>query len=105
MAKETQPTESTTPTTILGKSFKKCKTLERMRTNPVNDWTIDDVNTVCRNIGMELKPPASGSHFKVTSELVRDFILTIPARKPIKSVYIKRLVALADQHLGKGGQP
>jgi hypothetical protein len=39
-----------------------------------------------------------GSHYKVLSTYVGG-ILMIPARRPIKAVYIRTLVALADTHI------
>lgn len=92
----------TPPLTVV--PAKKPKILEKMRANPAGDWTISDVGTLCSHIGLELKPPSKGSHFKVKSDLVTNEILTIPARKPIKSIYIKLLVKLADDHIEKGGQ-
>jgi hypothetical protein len=38
------------------------KRLEAMRRNPVGDWTIDDVRTVCRSFGIAghlQKPPGA----------------------------------------------
>jgi len=40
-------------------------------------------------------PPRRGSHYKVRSPK-GGTVLTIPARRPIKPVYIRALVALAD---------
>jgi hypothetical protein len=72
------------------------KLLERMRHNPAGDWSIDDVGRVCNRIlGVELLPPAHGTHFKVTHPCVAD-ILTIPARRPLKAVYVKRFVSMMD---------
>ena len=67
------------------------KTLERMRANPRGDWQIGDVEKACREAGALISKPASGSHFKVRSDK-RDDHLTIPARRPIKVVYIRKLV-------------
>jgi hypothetical protein len=72
------------------------KRLEEMRANPVGDWQIDDVRVVCREFGIDLQAPRSGgSHYKVTHPRQHD-ILTIPARRPIKAVYIRRLVEFVD---------
>jgi predicted RNA binding protein YcfA (HicA-like mRNA interferase family) len=63
-----------------------------MRVNPVGDWTMKDVESVCRANGFSCKAPSGGgSHFKVSHPDFRD-ILTIPARRPIKPVYIRKLV-------------
>ena len=69
----------------------------RMRANPNGDWTMKDVEAVCATNGMTCRPPTGGgSHFKVSHPDFYD-ILTVPARRPIKSVYIRKLVALITQ--------
>lgn len=64
--------------------------LERMRANP-HDWRIADIQQVCRTHGVGCTPPRTGSHYKVKHPLVASF-LVIPARRPIKPVYIRALV-------------
>ncbi len=71
------------------------KRLEQMRSNPKGGWGIDDVQVVCDAAGVTLRPPNGGSHYKVTHESQRE-ILTVPCDRPIKSVYIRRLVAYID---------
>ena len=72
------------------------KRLGEMRVNPADDWRIDDVRVVCREFGIDLLAPRSGgSHYKVTHQSQRD-ILSIPARRPIKAVYIRRLVDFVE---------
>jgi hypothetical protein len=72
------------------------KRLGEMRANPAGDWRIDDVQVVCREFGIDLLAPRSGgSHYKVTHRSQHD-ILSIPARRPIKMVYIRRLVQFVD---------
>ena len=69
----------------------------RMRANPFGDWTMKDVESVCRANGFTCRPPTGGgSHFKVSHLDFRD-ILTIPARRPIKPVYIRKLVGMIAQ--------
>ena len=70
--------------------------LDRMRANPAADWTIEDVAAVCREHGVRCTPPSGGgSHWKVSDPSQRD-ILTIPSRRPLKLVYIRRLVRLIE---------
>ena len=72
------------------------KRLEQMRRNPLSDWTIRDVETVCREHGVACSPSRSGSsHYKVTHPAVAE-ILTVPFKRPIKAVYIRKLVAFID---------
>ena len=88
-----QPAASTIPAVT-------SKMLERMRTNPA-DWKIENVETLCRQVGLECMPArGGGSHFKAWSAHLNG-ILTIPAKRPIKPVYIKRLISLADAHIEK----
>jgi len=78
--------------------------LERMRANPQANWTITDVERLCRACGLTITPPRRGSHYKVRDPR-GGATLTIPARRPIKPVYIRALVALADRFReGKDGQ-
>lgn len=71
------------------------KRLQDMRANPHGDWTIDDVRVVCRANGIDLLNPSGGSHYKVAHKN-SPMILTIPANRPIKPVYIRRLVQFID---------
>jgi hypothetical protein len=68
------------------------KLLERMRRNPRGDWSIRDVQVLCEALGIRCAAPKRGGHFKV-SHANTEVILTIPARRPIRAVYIKQLVA------------
>ncbi len=66
--------------------------LERMKRNPVGDWTIGDVETVCRQYDVTCDPPrGGGSHYKLSDPAIPD-VLMIPYRQPIKPVYIRLLV-------------
>ena len=72
------------------------KRLDRMRGNPRSDWTIGDVERVCREHGVDCAPSRSGgSHYKITHPAIAE-ILTIPFKRPIKPVYIRKLVAFID---------
>jgi hypothetical protein len=72
------------------------KRLEAMRGNPAGDWTIGDVEGVCREFGILCEPPrGGGSHYKVAHPTMREK-LTIPYKRPIKPVYIRKLVAFID---------
>lgn len=67
-----------------------------MRRNPAGDWRIEDVAAVCRAFGIGCEPSRSGSsHYKVSHASQRD-ILTVPFKRPIKPVYIRKLVAFID---------
>jgi hypothetical protein len=72
------------------------KTIERMRSNPKADWQISDVEKACREAGVDCMKPSGGSHFKI-GKPHRGRRLTIPARRPIKPVYIVMLVQFLDE--------
>jgi HicA toxin of bacterial toxin-antitoxin, len=70
------------------------KLLERMRANP-RDWRIEDIAAVCNAFGIACAAPRKGSHYKVKHESMAE-ILTVPAHRPIKPVYVRELVKFVD---------
>ncbi|HLN23355.1 MAG TPA: hypothetical protein VK558_05155 [Patescibacteria group bacterium] len=68
------------------------KKLTAMRANP-RDWRIEDLQTVARRHGLTWEQPGT-SH--VTFRAPGGGKLTVPARKPIKPVYVVQFVALID---------
>jgi predicted RNA binding protein YcfA (HicA-like mRNA interferase family) len=69
---------------------------DRMRANPRGNWKIADVEAVFRDYGITCSPPrGGGSHYKVSHPSQRD-ILTIPARRPLKPIYIRKLIRFID---------
>ena len=71
--------------------------LDRMRRNPAGDWTISDVEAVCREWGLLYRPGKGTSHCQIKHPSSRE-ILTVPARRPIKPVYIRKLVRYIEAH-------
>lgn len=71
------------------------KLLEDMRRNPQADWTIENVETVCNGFGVTCSKPKNGSHYKVSHARMQE-ILTVPFKRPIKAVYIRKLVEFID---------
>ena len=67
--------------------------LDAMKANPKADWTPENVRTVVRAHGLTLRQRGT-SHAVITSARGRH--LTIPMHKPIKPVYIRRLVELIE---------
>lgn len=64
-----------------------------MARNPKGGWRIGHIVKVCADHGVDCKPPrGGGSHYKV-SKAGKPDILTIPFKRPIKPIYIKKLVA------------
>lgn len=76
------------------------KRLARMRNNPKADWQISDVETVCRAYDIACEPPTGGGSHYTVSHPSQSAILTVPARKPIKVVYIVSLVMFIDAVIG-----
>ena len=70
------------------------KIVERMRHNPL-DWRIGSVETVAKAFGFDVRKGAT-SHVTLSHSKLQE-ILTIPAKKPVKPYYIRRLVELVDQ--------
>ncbi len=75
------------------------KRLERMRANP-RDWDIKDVMSLCEAFGMHCSAPKRGGHYKISHPDLPE-ILTVPAHRPVKPVYVKALVSLIDRILGE----
>jgi hypothetical protein len=70
--------------------------LALMRASPRAGWTISDVEAVCAAFGVACWPPrGGGSHYKISHRGMRE-ILTIPARRPIKPIYVRKLIAFID---------
>ncbi|HEY4115207.1 MAG TPA: hypothetical protein VGM17_14225 [Rhizomicrobium sp.] len=67
------------------------KLLDRMRRNPRGDWQIGDLKAVAERYGIEWRNP-SGSHVIFLPSLGP--ILSVPARRPIKPVYIRLFVEM-----------
>jgi predicted RNA binding protein YcfA (HicA-like mRNA interferase family) len=72
------------------------KLLDAMRLNPAGDWTMADVQRVCFQLGWQCLAPSGGSHWKVTAPGSAT-ILTVPAKRPIKPVYIRKLITMVDE--------
>jgi hypothetical protein len=74
------------------------KRLAQMRNNPRDDWTIEDIEVVCRAYDIVLERPTGGSHWSVFYPEVG--IQTIPAHRRIKTRYIKEFVRFVDNVVG-----
>ncbi|MDR0576324.1 MAG: type II toxin-antitoxin system HicA family toxin [Candidatus Accumulibacter sp.] len=70
------------------------KRLSSMRRNP-RDWQIDQLRTVARKVGMEVRNEG-GSHHIFSYSGLKD-TLSVPAHRPIKPVYIRAFVDLCDR--------
>lgn len=71
------------------------KRLAAMRRNPKADWTQSDVIAAAEGAGC-IATHHGGSHMQIAHP-ARTEILTVPARRPIKPIYIKRLITFIDR--------
>jgi hypothetical protein len=70
--------------------------LEKMRANPAAGWRMSDMEAVCRENGVFCAPPRVGGwHYKIGHPALAEK-LTIPYKRPIKPIHIRKLVALLD---------
>ena len=80
------------------------KLVERMRNNCNDDWQIEDIKRVCDSVsGAELRTPRRGKHYTFSHPKLQD-ILTIPAKRPLKGVYVKRFVSIIDSIIDEEGE-
>ena len=70
------------------------KLLEAMRRHPV-DWRIEQPQTVARKMGIAVRCEG-GSHHVFSHPAVPE-VVSVPAHRPIKSVYVRQFVALVDK--------
>jgi len=85
------------PHTVSNHMVRADKLIASMRRNPASDWTIQNIERACNGLGWHCLPPSGGgSHWKVTAP-DDDAILTIPAKRPIKAIYIRKLLAMMDR--------
>ena len=70
------------------------KLLERMRNNAAGDYALANLQTVARRFDIDWVHEGS-SHCIFRTK--RGVMLSVPARRPIKPVYIKLFVNLVDE--------
>jgi len=77
------------------------KALQKMRQNQMG-WRIEELQSVAeRNFVEWRRPRRGGSHVIFSGPGVRE-IVSVPAKRPIKPVYIKQFLALIDAVGGIG---
>ncbi len=76
------------------------KTLEDMRANP-RDWRIASLETVAAAFGVSVRKPG-GSHVVFEHPAAAE-ALTVPARRLIKPIYVRRFVRLIESVRGDDG--
>jgi hypothetical protein len=74
------------------------KRIVRMRANPLGNWRMVDLEVVAAAFQMKVRK-SGGSHV-VFSHPAASTRITVPARRPIKPIYIRQFVALVDEIQG-----
>ena len=69
------------------------KILGRMRNNPMG-WRIEDLKTVAARFKIEYRQPGTSL---VAFRHPSGAKLTVPARRPIKPLYVKKFLKLIDE--------
>ncbi len=69
------------------------KTIQKMRGNP-RDWKIDSLEVIAKRLGVQVRK-SGGSHVVFMHE-DSEIVVTVPAKRPIKPVYIDQFLALVD---------
>lgn len=75
---------------------KAAKLLKEMKANRKVDWTPDNIKTLVNSLGMTFRQNGT-SHAVITN--AKGQHLTIPMHKPVKPIYIKRLIELVEAAL------
>ena len=70
------------------------KLLDAMRNNP-RDWQIGQLQTVARKHAVACRSEG-GSHHVFSHPAIAE-ILSVPAHRPIKPVYVRQFVVLIDK--------
>ena len=72
---------------------RRAKVLEQMKTSPL-DWRIENLKSVADAFDVVYRQPG-GSH--VVFRHPNGAMLSVPVRKPIKPVYIRKFVRLIEE--------
>ena len=73
--------------------MRAAKTLDQVKANP-RDWRIEGLKSVADASGVVYRQPG-GSH--VIFRHANGAMLSVPARRPIKPVYIRKFVRLIEE--------
>jgi predicted RNA binding protein YcfA (HicA-like mRNA interferase family) len=69
------------------------KAIQKMRDNP-GDWRIVALETIAKRLDIQVRK-SGGSHVVFMHE-DSEIVVTVPAKRPIKPVYIIQFLALID---------
>lgn len=79
---------------------KRTKLLEAMRNNPRRDWRIDDLVSVAKQFGIEVRNDGGSHHVFSFPGLA--LASCVPAHRPIKPVYVRQFIRFGQD--GSGGE-
>ncbi len=74
---------------------KSDKLLQKMANNPKADYTPEQIKSLCQSLNITVRQNGT-SHAVLTNN--KGEHLTIPMHKPIKPIYIKKLIAFIKVH-------
>ena len=77
--------------------LRAAKTLAKMKVNPL-DWRIEGLKSVAEAHGLIIRQPG-GSH--VVFRHPNGAMLSVPARRPIKPIYVKKFVRLIEEGIAE----
>ncbi|GAW86541.1 conserved hypothetical protein [Bathymodiolus platifrons methanotrophic gill symbiont] len=69
------------------------KVIQKMRDNP-RDWKLDSLEVIAKRFDIQVRK-SGGSH-AVFMHKDSNIVVTIPAKRPIKAVYIYQFLVLLD---------
>jgi hypothetical protein len=69
------------------------KMIRKMRNNP-KDWKLDSLESLAKRLNIQTRK-SGGSHV-VFMHSKSNLVVTVPAKRPIKAVYINQFLALID---------
>ena len=72
--------------------------VDQMRANPAGDWSLKEVLQEAERAGLTIREPKRGSHYTVSSPYL-ERIETVPYGRPVRPVYVRKVVAMIKQHL------
>ena len=67
--------------------------IRKMRNNPIG-WRIESLEAVARSLGISIRK-SGGSHVVFEHE-ASEILVSVPARRPIKPVYVRQFIQLID---------
>lgn len=70
--------------------------LTRMRNNPSGDWRIEDLERVAGWLGINSRRPGSGSSHVIFTHPASELIVSVPAHRPIRPVYVRNFLVLVN---------